>query len=120
MRWAMVASCIPGSWKLLRRGFADWAYEGHEATLGQLHNSLNGGSVGHGGMELRLAPPPDADTLVPDAPLDAEARPVATFARSAGDVAECGGHFLSAFDAGRWGLGSRRLNVLTAQLGFAL
>jgi hypothetical protein len=72
MRWAMVASCIPGSWKLLRRGFADWAYEGHEATLGQLHNSLNGGSVGHGGMELRLAPPPDADTLVPDAPLDAD------------------------------------------------
>jgi hypothetical protein len=37
--------------------------------LGQSHNSLNGGSLGHGGMELRLAAPPDADTLVPAAPL---------------------------------------------------
>jgi hypothetical protein len=47
-------------------------YEGHETPLGQLHNSLNGGSVGHGGTELRLAPPPDADTLVPDALLDVD------------------------------------------------
>jgi hypothetical protein len=41
-------------------------------AIGQLHNSLNGGSLGHGGMELRLAPPPDADTLVPDPLLDAD------------------------------------------------
>jgi len=33
-------------------------------------NSLNGGSLGHGGTELKLAPP-DADTLVPDPLLDA-------------------------------------------------
>jgi hypothetical protein len=40
--------------------------------FGQSHNSLNGGSLGHGGTELRLAPPPDADTLVPDPPLDVD------------------------------------------------
>jgi hypothetical protein len=57
------------SWKLLRWGFAARVTK---RRLGQLHNSLNGGSVGHGGIELKLAPPPDADTLVPDAPLDAD------------------------------------------------
>jgi hypothetical protein len=86
--------------------------ERHETRFGQLHNSLNGGSLGHGGTELRLAPPPDADTLVP--------RPVATFARTAGHVAERRGHFLSAFNARRWGLGPCGLDALTAQLGFAL
>jgi hypothetical protein len=45
----------------------------HMATpFGQSHNSLNGGWLGHGGTELRLAPPPDADTLVPDPPLDVD------------------------------------------------
>jgi hypothetical protein len=37
--------------------------------FGQLHNSLNGGSLGHGGMEELRPPatPLDADTLlVPD------------------------------------------------------
>jgi hypothetical protein len=39
------------------------------APFGQLHNSLNGGSLGHGGMELGPpATPIDTDTpLVPDA-----------------------------------------------------
>jgi hypothetical protein len=60
------------AWSLLCCGFADWACESHETPFGQLHNSLNGGSVGHGGMELRLAPPPVADTLVPAAPLDVD------------------------------------------------
>ena len=46
--------------------------ERHETRFGQLHNSLNGGSLGHGGTELRLTPPPDADTLVPDPLLDVD------------------------------------------------
>jgi hypothetical protein len=37
------------------------------SLFGQLHNSLNGGSLGHGGMEEAPATPLDADTLlVPD------------------------------------------------------
>jgi hypothetical protein len=42
-----------------------------KSFFGQLHNSLNGGSLGHGGTELRLVPP-DADTLVPAPLLDVD------------------------------------------------
>jgi hypothetical protein len=79
MRWTMEAGSIANAWNLLCCGFADWACESHETPFGQLHNSLNGSSVGHGGMELRLAPPPDADTLVPDATGVSKSRPQAAF-----------------------------------------
>jgi hypothetical protein len=45
------------------------------ARFGQLHNSLNGGSLGHGGMEELRPPatPLDADTLlVPDPVLNVD------------------------------------------------
>jgi len=41
------------------------------ALFGQLHNSLNGGSLPHGGMDELMppAPPLDADTPLDPAPL---------------------------------------------------
>jgi hypothetical protein len=61
-----------GNHRVVDVAAAKGADDPQQTRFGQLHNSLNGGSVGHGGMELRLAPPPDADTLVPDAPLDVD------------------------------------------------
>ena len=62
----------------------------------QLHNSLNGGSLGHGGTDELMTPVValGADTLlVPDSLLNVDTAPdpVATFARTSGDVAECRG-----------------------------
>jgi hypothetical protein len=72
LRQARTRSSWSTSHRVVDVAAAKGADDPQQTRFGQLHNSLNGGSVGHGGMELRLAPPPDADTLVPDAPLDVD------------------------------------------------